>query len=242
MIGEANAAQEAAGLTSLERIGSIRSKSFQAWFRDSKVVDASGAPLPVYHASPTTAPLQPKSYGTAGEHSYFYFALSKAWARNFAADFGGANWLIRRFYLALRNPIDLRALDAQTPAEWRRWFSENRIEIDGTPLGGKLDRAPAWMELALWNVLRFDTPLMGGVREQLIAKGYDGLILLDSCRGRAPNATFVAFDQKQIIETTYRRPRLYSGNDTDEKAFCGERHGLYLSPPACSSVTDISSS
>lgn len=96
------------------------------------------------------------------------------------------------------------------------------------------------MKLSAWQVLRFDTPEMGGVREQLIAKGYDGLVLLDMFRGRAPNTTFVVFNQEQIIETMNRRYRPHSGSDSDEKVFCGERHGPYPSPPACFSVTDIS--
>jgi hypothetical protein len=65
------------------------------------VARAGGAPLQVYHASPTTADLEPKSYGTAGEHRYFYFAVSKAWARNFAREEGGGRQFIRRFHLAL---------------------------------------------------------------------------------------------------------------------------------------------
>jgi len=83
--------QRPASVTNLAPKRGIKSESFQRWFRGSKVVDASGAPLPVYHASPTTADLQPKSYGTAGEHKYFYFAVSKAWARNFARGEGGAD-------------------------------------------------------------------------------------------------------------------------------------------------------
>jgi hypothetical protein len=78
----------------------IKSESFRRWFHGSKVVGAGGAPLPVYHASATTADLRPKSYGTAGEHRYFYFAVSKAWARNFARE--GGRRFIRRFYLALK--------------------------------------------------------------------------------------------------------------------------------------------
>jgi len=42
------------------------------------------------------------------------------------------------------------------------------------------------------------------VREQLVAKGYDGIVMLDSWRGKAPNTTFVAFAARQIFEAPYR--------------------------------------
>jgi hypothetical protein len=234
------AVEEPAELATIAPKRGIKRESFQDWFYGSKVVRTDGSPLPVYHAPPTIADLQPKSYGAAGEHSYFYFALSKAWARNFAREERGGRCFIRRFYLAIKNPLDLRPYTELLPAEWRRWFPENGIDIEGTLLADKLDRAPPGWVLTAWMVLRFDTPLMGGVREQLIAKGYDGLILLDTCRGRAPNTTFVAFDQGQIFETTYRRHRLYSGSDSDEKILCGERHAPYLGPPACFSLADAS--
>jgi hypothetical protein len=80
----------------------IRSASLQEWFRGSKVLDASGAPLIVYYALPTIELLKPKFYGIAGEHSYFYFAVSKAWARNFAREVGGGRHFICRFYRALK--------------------------------------------------------------------------------------------------------------------------------------------
>jgi hypothetical protein len=80
--------EEPAELATPTPKGGIRSESFQEWFHGSKVVRGVGAPLPVYHASPATADLLPKSYGAAGEHSYFYFAVSKAWARNFAREAG----------------------------------------------------------------------------------------------------------------------------------------------------------
>jgi hypothetical protein len=91
MLREGKPAEEPAELTTPAPKRGIKSESFQRWFRGSKAARAGGAPLPVYHASPATADLRPKSYGTAGEHSYFYFAVSKAWARNFAREEGGAD-------------------------------------------------------------------------------------------------------------------------------------------------------
>ena len=65
MLSEGAARKKTASF--LRPTGRIGKGSFQDWFRGSKVVGADGAPLPVYHASPTTADLQPKSYGTVGE-------------------------------------------------------------------------------------------------------------------------------------------------------------------------------
>jgi hypothetical protein len=109
MLREGKPVDEPAELATPARMRGIKSESFQRWFRGSKVVRADGAPLPVYHASPTTADLQPKSYGTAGEDSYFYFAVFKAWARNFARDEIGGRQFIRRFYRAQKSKIKTRA-------------------------------------------------------------------------------------------------------------------------------------
>lgn len=102
MLREGRPVEEPAGPATPAPKRGIKSESFQRWFRGSKVSRADGAPLPVYHASPATADLRPKSYGTAGEHGYFYFAVSKAWARNCAREESGGRQFIRRFYLALK--------------------------------------------------------------------------------------------------------------------------------------------
>jgi hypothetical protein len=105
MLSEGKAIEEPAEFINAAPKRGIKSESFQRWFRGTKAARADGTPLPVYHASATTADLRPKSYGTAGEHRYFYFAVSKAWARNFACEEGGGRQYILQFYLALKKKV-----------------------------------------------------------------------------------------------------------------------------------------
>ena len=129
MLTEATASTATPALATPALKRRITSLAFQEWFRGSKVVDARGAPPPAYHASPTTAPSQPKSYGTAGEHSYFYFAVSKARVRNFAREVGGGRRFICQFYFALKK---VKCKDA-TINTLRRRDHKLRTTLQGIP-------------------------------------------------------------------------------------------------------------
>jgi hypothetical protein len=73
--------------------------AFRRWFGDSKVVDADGEPLVVYH-------------GTSAEFDAFtppaFFTDDRDGAQWYATDRGGD---VREFYLAINNPLDIRAAD-----------------------------------------------------------------------------------------------------------------------------------
>jgi hypothetical protein len=174
-----------------------KTPAFRKWFGDSKVMDADGEPLVVYHAS--TSPItefKPKSYGTAGDHGYFYFAASEAWSKKFAKDELGVKPSMHKTYLSISNPLDLRG-QVMTGRGWTDYLSGLGVNVTGS-LRQKLNAAPARQEIAAWQLLRYDTPQNGAVREQLIDAGYDGLIMSDVDRGKMDNTTYVAFSPAQI--------------------------------------------
>jgi hypothetical protein len=176
-------------------------RNFWRWFGDSKVVDAEGKPSVVYHASisPITE-FKPKGYGTAGDHSYFYFAASESWSKKFAKEsLNVSKPSMHRVYLAINNPLDLRG-QANTPKGWMDFFGGAGVGI-GDKMQEKLTRAPANQEIAAWQLLRFDTPTNGAMRESMIAAGYDGLIMSDVARGKMDNTTYVTFNPTQIKST-----------------------------------------
>lgn len=178
------------------------SAAFKKWFGNSKVVDAEGNPLVVYHAS--TSPIdefKPKNYGTAGDHSYFYFAASESWSKKFAKDSLGVDKpSMHKVYLSIKNPLDLRG-ESRTPGGWIDFFDGIGVGVSDK-LRSKLNAAPAKQEIAAWQLLRFDTPQNGAMRERLIDSGYDGIIMSDVVRGKTDNTTFVSFNPTQIKSAT----------------------------------------
>lgn len=180
----------------------IQTQAFQRWFGDSKVVDENGNPLVVYHASTENIEeFKPKGYGTAGEHSYFYFAASQAWSKKFAKEELHVDKpAMHAVYLSIQNPMDLRGKYLK-PQEWIDFFDGLGIEMSDT-LRQKLNDAPAGRHIATWQLTRYDTPENGALRESMIAAGYDGMILSDVVRGNMDNTTYVAFAPEQIKSAT----------------------------------------
>jgi hypothetical protein len=88
---------------------------FAEWFSGSKAVDASGAPLRVFHGTAQDfAAFDPAKVGQAMDSGKlghgFYFSSSPAWASNYADAAGkkaggGAN--VMPSYLSLKNPLVL---------------------------------------------------------------------------------------------------------------------------------------
>lgn len=198
-------AGEAAFRYSREIADQTQTPEFKNWFDGSKVVDADGKPMFTYHAS--TSPIdvfKPKNYGTAGDHSYFYFAASESWSKKFAKEsLDVEKPSMHKVYLSIKNPLDLRG-DIRTPSQWVEFFDGIGVELSDK-FRAKLGAAPAKQEIAAWQLLRFDTPENGAMRERLIEAGYDGIVMSDVVRGKMDNTTFVAFRPTQIKSATGNR-------------------------------------
>ncbi len=176
-------------------LAEMKTDDYKTWFEGSKVVTDTGSPMIVYHGSDQNIiEFKPTSYGDAGEHHYFYFAKSKSWVKKFFKEETYGNPIIHEAVLSIKNPLDVRII--LPGIEWESYFINLGIDI-GDHLRQKLLRAGN-MQIGAWQIFRFDTPELGGLREKLIEKGYDGLILNDVVRGSMDNTTFVAFFPEQI--------------------------------------------
>ncbi|HQM88369.1 MAG TPA: hypothetical protein PLC01_11035, partial [Methylotenera sp.] len=100
------------------RSNQTETEAFKNWFGDSKVVDADGKPLVVYHGSPDARfakedgifkNMTEKYGGTGGSHA-FWFASSRQVANTYADDrrafdYQSAESGIISAYLSLKNPL-----------------------------------------------------------------------------------------------------------------------------------------
>jgi hypothetical protein len=169
--------------------------AFRRWFGDSKVVDAQGNPLVVYHGAPDgrfidedgTFKSERDRFGMGRSTGVNWFAASKATAKTYANDsrafdYQSAEPRIIEAYLKLENPLMVDAAGKQ----WREAQQRGKTS---------------------------------DVIEQAIAEGRDGLIIRrvrDNYQGNersAPTDTFVVFSSSQIKSATDNNGDFDSGND-----------------------------
>lgn len=182
------------------------SPAFDRWFGDSKVVDADGKPLVVYHGSPDARFLKEEDAQFKGlnerfgmpprdDDGAFWFASDRSTAASYADDtrawdYQNAEPGVQPFYVKLENPLVIDAAGK----EWREAQARGKTS---------------------------------DVIEQARAEGRDGVIIRDvrdnynnnTAKTRATD-TFVAFDPTQIKSVNNRGtfdpndPRiLYQGAD-----------------------------
>lgn len=176
----------------------IMNENFWKWFGDSKITE-NGVPLVVYHQSiggdNTFTEFKPKSFGSFGENSMFYFAKDKNWIRNYIKRFDSTqlSQKPRKFYLRIENPLDLKGVRL-TPKEWIEFLKERNLLTD--LIEEKLMKAPGRNELFSWIIYRYDH---GEFVNRLKSSGYDGIIQDDSNYGRSNDVTtYVAISPGQI--------------------------------------------
>jgi GNAT superfamily N-acetyltransferase len=109
--------------------------NFKKWFKQSKVVDAKGKPLVVYHGSPDLRGLKSDYVFKPrfDENKSFFFTDSLRMAKSYADpkrayDYQNAEEGVISVYLSIQNPL---IVDAQNQI-WRKF----RTEIDGIELVG----------------------------------------------------------------------------------------------------------
>ena len=162
------------------------SPAFKRWFGDSKVVDAEGKPLVVYHGTGN-------SFSTFDRHAYteregFYFSSDPAFAGDFAE--GSADGIayddreeaqgpsVMPVYLSIQNPVDVR----------NGWPKEVAEQLDDTINYEWLTTLPP---SDFW--LAMDGADGSAIKSKLESLGYDGLIATEV---GAP--VYVAFRPEQI--------------------------------------------
>ncbi len=190
---------------------------FKRWFGDSKVVDAEGKPLVVYHGTRPTDEAEGFDVfdvGAAGS----YFTPDPAYAAAFTDDtfdeFEGARGPILPVYLSIKNPLIVKARDDSE--EWQDFvsFGIDRAEIlrggyDGAMLvdadTGVIDQIiavrPNQIKSAIGNTGAFD-PATADIRfsraQQNPMKLYSALArAADNGPVRAPAAQWKGLLRKQ---------------------------------------------
>lgn len=152
--------------------------AFKKWFGDSKVVDADGKPLVVYHGTDKSFSEFKDVEGRNG----FYFSPDATYADLFAEG-TGAN--IVPTYLQISNPIDLRVTPTVDTLRALRTAGYARTQ-------DLANRSPQ----AYWELFDGDPTL----KKTLQKLGYDGARLREPIQDPAgpPDTSWVAFDSTQI--------------------------------------------
>jgi hypothetical protein len=196
--------------------GKQLSKEQQEFFKNSMVRDADGNLLPVYHSTSeefNTFEVSNKSiYG-----EFYYFAVSKTWSKKFHQEerYSDPKY-IKKCYLNLTNVFDLRVQPNYTEYgsggyygnEWIKHIEDKGVELDSrfkemwsTP---QKNKHSAFGGVPAWALIRYDG--FTGLRESLIAAGYDGIVYYDIARGKVDNTVYVAFYQNQIKLASNKKP------------------------------------
>jgi hypothetical protein len=160
--------------------------AFKKWFGKSKVVDADGKPLVVYHGSSEDISVFKSGLDRGGDRLFaqagLYFTADSELADVYAGDDGA----VYSVYLSIKNPLDLsrgdwdltsmrgRLAKALSPREARRMLRENEIREGMTQsLITKRDR------------------------DTLLAEGYDGV--------KGSGGVWIALKPEQIKSATGNR-------------------------------------
>ncbi len=158
--------------------------AFWKWFGNSKVVDAKGAPLVVYHATlgtPINAFHKTKSI--------IYFSESKEYVECLISKHA----LITTAYLRIKNPLDL------TEYSGGDLISADTLRGDLEEYGVKYD-PPSDSDAEFWLWLRSDRINMP---KAIRKAGYDGIIMFESDRiCGISKRVFCAFEPDQIKSAT----------------------------------------
>lgn len=195
--------------------------AFKKWFGDSKVVDESGDPLVVYHAT---------DEGEIDEFSprkkdHWYSFTPEEWH---ARDFGET---VHAVYLSLQNPLDLTQFgaggdegDDQTdPSDIASFLADNGIAVS---LGSRKGFTTEILNRAATEI-----------RSQAIARGFDGLKMWDYKSDEA--LEFVAFFPTQIKSATHNKGTFDPKNPKIKEARLQEMMMFRWAAKAISLVVDF---
>ena len=184
------------------RQSQINTPEFQKWFGDSKVVDANGKPLVVYHGTNksqdgvafTKFDTYGSNYGLMGQGSYF--TAEPMIASEYTRKGRGDTPTVYPVYLSIQNPIDMDA--RADSAAWIAQFPDAEAFHEGG------DTNESWYRAAEDAMRDAMVPAYEGaeaMQEGLRAMGYDGIKHVGG--GRYGNNTirhrvYIAFDPEQI--------------------------------------------
>ncbi len=199
---------------------------FKQWFGDwqnspenaSKVVDADGKPMVMYHGTSSYGFSVFDTYG--GKFGLFgkgsYFTDDQSVAESYTQKGNGGQKGVYAVYLNIRNPIDMDA-DADLDA-WRKAFKD--ASLDPSYLDEVVSNEDAFKALkenlqddgyVRWEAEEVVTGLIEGM-------GYDGITHIGGGRYNQNDGTrhrvYIAFESEQI-KSAMDNAGTYDGNDPD---------------------------
>jgi len=179
-----------------------KTPAFKRWFGDSKVVDAQGKPLVMYHGTNqsqggeafTSFETYASNYGLMGMGGYF--TADPSVASSYTKKGRGDTPSVYPVYLSIKNPIDMDA-----KADVDAWVGQFE-DIEQYHEGG--DTNESWYRAAEAMIADQDVPsyegaetMQGGLRSM----GFDGITHMGGGRVKSDgikHRVYVAFDPEQI--------------------------------------------
>lgn len=185
---------------------STETSAFSKWFGASKVVDAQGQPLRMFHGTNksqggdafTQFDTYASNYGLMGMGGYF--TADPAVASSYTSKGKGDAPTVYPVYLSIQNPVDMNA--EADPAAWKQAFPG----VEDFHEGGTSNES--WYRAAEDLMADEGIPLYEGaerMQDGLRAMGHDGITHLGG--GRRDSASvrhrvYIAFDPEQIKSAT----------------------------------------
>jgi GNAT superfamily N-acetyltransferase len=176
--------------------------AFRSWFQGSKVVDAQGNPLVVYHG--TSARFDTFEFGDIGFH---VGTQGQAHARENAPDkTPGGDWNVMPLYASIKHP--LRTKDA---GNWNSFH--DTLWAVNQAVGGKLGHLEETLRAELSTSLKgipagslskdtsyqVNKPLLHRIQQELIQLGYDGIVYGNDFEDEESDGeSWIAFSSNQI--------------------------------------------
>ena len=180
--------------------------AFRRWFGDSKVVDAQGKPLVMYHGTSaseggdafTTFDTYASNYGLMGMGGYF--TADPSVASSYTTKGKGTTPTVYQVFLSIKNPLDMDAkADA---AAWERQFPGAREYHEGG------DTNESWYRAAEEALSDEGVPKWEGaeiMQDGILAMGFDGITHIGGGRVKADvvkHRVYITFDPEQAKSAT----------------------------------------
>jgi len=168
---------------------------FKRWFGDSKVVDAEGRPLVVYHGTGD-------DFGAFKVWSHFG-STGAANERAMLPSNERRNANVMPVYLSIKNPLRIKDVDADPSRFIAAWAGGKMPELGPLPkelsVSGRRERYAAWNN-STDSLVRF-----------LEERGYDGLVYQNEIED-AGHESWVAFRPSQV-KSVFNRGSFDAGSD-----------------------------
>lgn len=183
-----------------------QTEAFKRWFAGSKVVDADGKPLAMYHGTSgneggdafTYFDAYASNYGLMGQGAYF--TADPEVASSYTTKGKGNTPTVYKVFLSIQNPIDMDA--KADPAKWQAKFDG----IEDFHEGG--DTNESWYRAAE-DLLRDQAlPMWEGaeaMQDGLRAMGHDGITHIGGGRVKSDGVrhrVYIAFEPTQVKSAT----------------------------------------